>query len=117
MYLKFNDEYVRDIVEHEKRTTWRVDARKDILPGDPINLISDELGNFGSAEIVWVKHTSIEYLTDEDEKWHESYDNTEERLEALEEFYPDKSLLPTTAATVIRFELLNHRVPKDYNDS
>lgn len=104
MYLKFNDEYVEQIAEHEKRTTWRINRRKDIFPGEPINLTSDSHGRFGTAEVVWVKHTTVQALSDEDEKWHESYDNTEERVEALNEIYSHQNVLPSTEVTVIRFE-------------
>lgn len=107
MYLKFDDEYVEPIAEHEKRTTWRINGRKDVVPGTPINLISDSHGNFGTAEVVWVKHTTIQALSDEDEKWHEKYDNTEERVEAMSEIYSNEVILPTTEVTVIRFETID----------
>ena len=117
MYLKFHDDYVDRIVEEEKRTTWRMGPHNNPSPGEQVNLLSDDKGIFGYAEVVWVKQVKISDLSEEDKKWHESYDDIDDIINTLQEFYPNTKIAPSSTVNVIRFNLLDVTMEEEVNDS
>lgn len=103
--LKFANKHVDSILSEEKRTTWRIDHHGVVKSGDLIALLDGDHNNFGIAEVIWCKNTRVSELSEEDMKYHESYNTTEEIIDALNEYYPDLDIVPATRVVVMRFKL------------
>jgi len=104
--LKFDEEHIPSVKEGSKRTTWRIDTENFQAyynPLDKIKLQDSEGATFGIGQILWTKSATIATLSKEDMKYHESYDTISDIVDALNKYYPDKEIEPTSEVKVIRF--------------
>ena len=88
--LKFAHEFVREILEGRKTTTWRLFDDKDLTVGDTLELVDRDSGEeFGKATITDIEEKKIKDLTEEELKNH-GYGNLEDMINNHREYYGDK---------------------------
>ena len=93
--LKFKHEFVEEILEGRKTTTWRLFDDKDLTVGDELELVDrDSKEKFAEAIIVDIQEKQIKNLTDEELKNH-GYENSDDMLKSHREYYGDKVNLET----------------------
>lgn len=103
--LKFKHNFVKEILEGRKTTTWRLFDDKDLQINDELELIdSGNRGSFGKAKIIYVVEKTIQDLTDEELKNHE-YENRDKMIESHRKYYGDKVNLDTVVK-IITFKLI-----------
>ena len=103
--LKFKHDFVNEILEGRKTTTWRLFDDKNLQVGDELELIDAENGNnFGKAKITDVTEKTIKKLTLDELKKHE-YESIEKMTESHKKYYGDKVNLDTVVK-IIKFQLL-----------
>lgn len=95
--------HTRKIKTGKKRTTWRKGKIDDISPGDLIELRHNK-STIAFATVQWIKFTKVGSITEEDEKYHRSFETAVERLEELKRYYNMENGLDETI-TVIRFTI------------
>lgn len=102
--LKFKHEFVKEVLEGRKVTTWRLFDDKDLKINDELELIDAETGeNFGKAVITSMEEKAIKELTEEQLKNH-GYAGQEDMLESHKKYYGDK-ISPDTPVKMIKFKL------------
>lgn len=98
--LKFKHDFVKEILEGRKTTTWRLFDDKDLQIGDELELIDAEKGNnFSKAKIIDVKEKTIKDLALKELNDHE-YNNRESMIESHKKYYGDKIGLDTLVKIV-----------------
>ena len=103
--LKFKPDFVREILEGRKTTTWRLFDDKDLKINDELELIDAENGEkFSKAKTTSVVEKTIKDLTDEELKNHE-YESRDKMIESHTKYYGDKVNLDTVVK-IITFEIL-----------
>ncbi len=103
--LKFKHDFVKEILEGRKTTTWRLFDDKDLQVNDELELIDVEKGNgFSKAKITNIEEKIIKDLTDEELKNHE-YESRDKMIESHKKYYGDKVNLDTTVK-IITFKLM-----------
>ncbi len=103
--LKFKHDFVKEILEGRKTTTWRLFDDKDLQINDELELIDAENGEkFGKAKITSVVEKTIKDLTDEELKNHE-YESRDKMIESHKKYYGDKVNLDTLVK-IIKFKLI-----------
>lgn len=103
--LRFAEPLPNLVLNGQKDTTWRINDDKQISTGDHLSLCHNNKQEFGQAEVIWVKETTFENLTQEDKEWHERFSSNEEMLETYTKYYNIKVELKTKVK-VIKFKLL-----------
>lgn len=102
--LKFAPELVAKVLSGKKFSTWRINDDKNIQKGDVISLCHVNGEEFAKAEIIKVKETIFENLTEEDWKGHEKFKSEKEMYETYSEYYNTK-VTPKTKLKIIKFGL------------
>ena len=103
--LKFKHEFVKEILECRKNTTWRLFDDKNLQINDEIELVDAEnKENFGKARIIDIQEKSIKDLSVEELNNHQ-YDNMDKMIESHRKYYGGKVDLDTTVK-IITFNLL-----------
>lgn len=103
--LKFKHDFVEEILNGRKSTTWRLFDDKDLKINDGVELVDASNGNcFGKAIIIEVKENKILDLTEEELKNHE-YENREKMLESHRKYYGEK-VNTESIVKIIKFKLL-----------
>ena len=106
--LKFKHDFVKEILDGKKTTTWRLFDDKNLQVGDEIELIDAKTGiAFADATITSVVERKIKDLTDEELKNHQ-YNSREEMIQSHRNYYGDKVNLDTIVKIII-FELLSEK--------
>jgi hypothetical protein len=104
--LKFKHDFVKEILEGRKTTTWRLFDDKNLRVNDELNLVDAENGDmFGMAKITTVKEKKIKDLTNEELKNHE-YESRDKMIESHKKYYGDKVDLDTVVK-IITFKFYN----------
>lgn len=107
--LKFGPEQLRALLEGDKRTTWRLlsDTPVSLVePGHRFYALNKHETEMAILQVEWTKLTRVGLLTEEDKKFHKSYETEEEILDELSMFYPDTDVKSETGIVVIRFTLV-----------
>ncbi|NUJ97915.1 ASCH domain-containing protein [Candidatus Gracilibacteria bacterium] len=102
--LKFSSNLIELILNKTKDTTWRINDDKGLKIGDILSL-SDGEKEFSKAEILWVKETSFEHLTNEDKNGHENFSSDEEMYKIYSGYYKI-NIGAKTRLKVIKFKLI-----------
>ena len=103
--LKFEHEFVKEILIGRKTTTWRLFDDKDLTIGDELELVDrDSKEKFAKAVIMDIQEKKIKDLTEEELKNH-GYKNLEDMLSHYKNYYGDKVTLDTVVK-MIDFELI-----------
>jgi hypothetical protein len=103
--LKFSELLPVLILSGQKNTTWRINDDKNIEVGDTISLCYNDGREFAKAEVIQVKETTFENLTEEDKKGHEKFSSDEEMYETYSRYYK-MEVTPKTKVKIIKFRLL-----------
>ncbi len=103
--LRFAKPLPRLVLRGEKDTTWRINDDKEISVGDELSLCHDDKSEFARAEVISVKETTFENLSDEDKEGHEKFSSDEEMFETYSRYYNIK-VEPKTKVKIIKFRLL-----------
>ena len=102
--LKFKHDFVKEILEGRKTTTWRLFYDKDLQVGDEIELIDAKTGiAFKDAVIISIEEKKVKNITDEELKNHE-YASRDEMIKSHKNYYGDKVDLDTMVK-IIKFKL------------
>jgi len=102
--LKFKHDFVEEILEGRKSTTWRLFDDKNLTARDELELVDrDSNKTFAKATITGIKEKKIRDLTEEELKNH-GYANTEDMLSSHRGYYGDRVDLDTDVK-MIDFEL------------
>lgn len=103
--LKFNHEFLEEILEGRKTTTWRLFDDKDLSVGDKLDLIDrDSNESFGKAVITDVVGKKISELSNK-ELINHGYNTLEDMLGSHRGYYGDKVNLES-AIKIITFKLI-----------
>ena len=103
--LKFKHDFVKEILEGRKTTTWRLFDDKNLKINDELELVDADNGiSFGKANITNIIEKPIQDLTLEELKNHE-YDSRDKMIESHKKYYGDK-VNPETLVKIITFEIL-----------
>lgn len=103
--LKFKHEFVREMLEGRKTTTWRLFDDKDLSVGDELDLVDrDSNESFGKAVITDVVEKKVGELTNEELVNH-GYNNLDEMLNSHRGYYGDKVSLESIVK-IITFKLV-----------
>ena len=105
-YITFTNEHVPKILSGDKYKTVRYDWNPFDMPihGDLVDL-KDGYGNkFAEAEVLDVHRTTIESFANRDHFGHRNYENAEEMIRHMGQFYDDE-LVPGSAVYVLTFDL------------
>ena len=103
--LKFKHDFVKEILEYRKTTTWRLFDDKNLMAGDELELVDrDSNETFANAVITDIQEKKIRDLTEEELKNHD-YTNTEDVLTSHRGYYGDKVNL-NTDVKMISFKLI-----------
>ena len=106
--IKFNHDFVKEILDGKKTTTWRLFDDKNLQTGDEIELIDAKTGiAFADATITDLQEKTIKDLTDEELKNHQ-YNSREEMIKSHRDYYGDKVNLDTIVKIII-FELISEK--------
>ncbi len=104
--LKFRPYLVQSILDGIKNTTWRLFDDKDIKEEDKLSLLNwVTLKEFTKAEVVFVRETSFNELTEEDWKGHEKFESKEKMYEEYSKYYKQK-IDENTKLKIIRFRII-----------
>ncbi len=105
--LKFESQYVSQILSGEKTSTWRLFDDKDLKIHDSLALVDRDSGEvFAKAVIVRIREMELQNVRDSD------YDNTHHKPASKEELYESyrKSyglkVAPDSILKIIDFDLL-----------
>ena len=105
--LKFKDFKAKWILEGTKTATMRLFDDKDLQVEDELEMINSDTGEiFAKAKIKEVIYKNLGEVDDIDLDGHEKWNNKEEMLESLKEYYGNKINL-NTEVKIVRFELVN----------
>ena len=102
--LKFKHDFVKEIIEKRKTTTWRLFDDKNLQVNDEIGLI-DALTRkvFGNAIIIDIQEKVINNLTEEELRNHQ-YNSKEDMIENHNKYYGNKVTLDTIVK-IIEFKI------------
>lgn len=104
--LRFAQEFIANILNGVKNTTWRVFDDKDLSEGDQLELISsDTEEKFADAQIISIKEKIFGDINEEDKQGVNGDLSEEEMYNKYEKFYK----IPITSHTklkIIKFKLL-----------
>ncbi len=107
--LKFAEPLVRLVLDGQKDTTWRINDDKNIAVGDQLSLCRTDRREFAKAEVIWVKETIFENLTNEDKEGHEKFPSDEDMRETYSKYYK-MEVTPKTKIKVIKFRLIKSEI-------
>ncbi len=103
--LKFKHDFVKEILEGRKTTTWRLFDDKNLTAGDELELVDRDSNDiFAKAVITGIHEKKIKDLTEEELKNHD-YTNTEDMITSHRGYYGDKVNL-NTDVKMITFKLV-----------
>jgi hypothetical protein len=102
--LRFAEPLPKLVLGGQKDTTWRINDDKEISAGDQLSLCYTDGREFAKAEVIWVKETTFENLTNEDKEGHEKFSSDEEMLQTYSGYYNMK-VEPKTKVKIIKFRL------------
>lgn len=104
--LAFHDRFLSPILSGEKTKTIRYDFGA-VDPGDTLVMRVEDRPVFGRAPVKAVWEMTAETLVHQEvtllEDGHRDYDDVDELLECLSEFYPDAPLGPKSQLTIIQW--------------
>lgn len=104
--LKFRHDFVKEIIEGRKTTTWRLFDDKDLKTGDRLSLVDSQTGEvFAKAVIIDTQTKTIENLTDDELKNH-GYNNRDDMITSHKGYYGDKVDLDT-GVKIVEFKVIN----------
>ena len=103
--LRFAEPLPKLVLGGQKDTTWRINDDKEISVGDQLSLCYNDRREFAKAEVLWVKETTFENLSNEDKEGHEKFSSDEEMLQTYSGYYNMK-VEPKTKIKIIKFKLL-----------
>jgi len=103
--LRFAEPLPKLVLGSQKDTTWRINDDKEISTGDQLSLCYNDKREFAKAEVIWIKETTFENLTNEDKEGHEKFSSDEEMLQTYSGYYHMK-VEPKTKVKIIKFRLL-----------
>lgn len=104
--LKFKNFKAKWILEGTKTATMRLFDDKDLQVGDGLELVNSDNGQtFAKAIIIEVIYKSLGNVDDIDLDGHEKWNNKEEMLESLKEYYGNRVDLDMEIK-IVRFKLL-----------
>jgi hypothetical protein len=103
--LKFSDELIERILRKEKKSTWRVNDEKNILPGDRVSLCNKKGIEFAQALVLEVRDTKFGELAEGDYENHENY-NSKEQMYRMYKTYYGIDVNDETPLKIIKFELI-----------
>ena len=103
--LRFAEPLPKLVLDCQKDTTWRINDDKEISTGNQLSLCYNDRREFAKAEVIWVKETTFENLTNEDKAGHEKFSSDEEMLQTYSRYYNIK-VEPKTKVKIIKFRLL-----------
>lgn len=102
--LKFKHDFVKEILEGRKTSTWRLFDDKNLQNNDELQLIDAENGKkFAEVIITSNKEKTIKDLNEEELKNH-SYNDTKDMMNSHKKYYGDK-VSPDTIVKIIIFKL------------
>lgn len=103
--LKFKHEFVKEILNGKKTSTWRLFDDKNLKKKDELNLIDRESGqSFGKAVIIDIQKKKIKELTDQELKNH-GYTSLGDMVDSHRVYYGSKVSIETEVK-IIEFKLL-----------
>lgn len=103
--LKFAEPLPDLVLGGQKDKTWRINEDKGISVGDQLSLCHNDGREFAKAEVIWVKVTTFENLSNEDKEGHEKFSSNEEMLKTYSGYYNMKVEIKTQVK-IIKFRLL-----------
>ena len=102
--LKFYPHLVKQIVEGEKTSTWRLFDDKDLRENDVVSFINKETGEvFGTATITSLIVKTFGTLEKNDWLGHEKFASEEEMYETYRNYYGDK-VNPDSEVKILIFD-------------
>ena len=103
--FKFRHDFVKEILEGRKNTTWRLFDDKNLQINDELELIDSENNEtFGKARVIDIQEKAIKNLSMEELNNHQ-YDSMDKMIEGHRKYYGDKVEL-NTIVKIITFELI-----------
>ena len=103
--LKFKHEFVKEMLEGRKTTTWRLFDDKDLQANDKLELIDrDTNESFGEATIAEIVERKIRELTSEELENH-GYKSLNDMLNSHRGYYGDKVNLESIVK-IITFKMI-----------
>ena len=103
--LKFSEPLPKLVLGRQKDTTWRINDNKQITAGDQLSLCYNDGQEFAKTEVIWVKETTFQNLTEEDKEGHEKFSSEKEMYQTYSGYYNMK-VEPKTRVKIIKFRLL-----------
>ncbi len=102
--LKFYPHLVKQIIEGDKTSTWRLFDDKDLQVNDVLTFINKETGEvFGSATLTSLKVKTLGTLEESDWLGHEKFASDEEMYETYRNYYGDK-VNPDSEVKILTFD-------------
>jgi hypothetical protein len=107
--IRFKDKYVEQILNEEKKVTFRVEPDKDALPlyGERLHLLDEDGSIFAEAVVEYTKSTELRFVVDDDIRLHNT-DSYKELKQNLQSLYSCK-IDGITHVAAIRFHVYNSR--------
>lgn len=104
--LKFRKELSELILSGNKTTTWRLFDDKDLSIGDQVSFVAWENSQeFVRVEIIFVKETTFDALTEMDWEGHETFSSDEEMYKTYEKYY-NRKVDKNSVVKIIKFRFL-----------
>ena len=102
--VEFHPRFVDAIRNGEKTSTIRYWDEYRLLPGEPFATVQADTGDIISNERCEdVEDLTAKQIVERGVDGHEEYDSVEELTEAMEEFYPDEVIVPSTIFKVVHW--------------
>lgn len=107
-YLRFANPFTTPIRVGAKTLTARFDFERDLDVGDRVDLVDEDDVVFARAEIDLAMTMTVAEFVRLDPSGHASYDDVDELLDLLREFYPEPpgGFGPSTDLDVFGFEVV-----------
>ena len=103
--LKFADEHVDAILAGEKTATIRLDLVGDALPeGEPFQLADESGDPFARAVVENRSWTTVAMAAKIEFDGHRRYEDSDELIEELEEYYPDHDIDWSTTVELVYWD-------------
>ena len=103
-YIKFDNDHVEEILEGDKYQTVRYGWDDWPTVGNLVDLRDGDGDVFAEAEIEDVHRETIHHFCQYDHHGHRNYDDPEEMVEHLDEYYSD-DMDRSTIITTITFNI------------
>lgn len=107
-YIAFEDEHTEQILNGDKYETVRCGWDDYPKVGDLVDLRDENRDVFAEAEIADVRNETIHHFANRTHHGHRNYEDSEEMVEHLNEYYSDE-MDEGTIITVITFDVKHER--------